>query len=70
VAGDATEFPKGSHRIQRLRLYEIPALTKPITPGFDIVVVKHVPALLSLTRQSPLTYLKTLLKGAGVEAQD
>ena len=67
---DATELPKGSHRIQRLRLHEIRALTQITAPAFDTVVMKHVPTLLSLTRQSPLAYLRTLLKSAGVEAQD
>ncbi len=67
---DATGLPKGSHRIQRLRLHEIPDLTKIVVPGFDSIVEKHVPDLLSLTRQSPLAYLKALLRREGVEAQD
>lgn len=67
---EASGLPKGSHRIQRLRLHEIRPLTTNAIARFDVAVSRHVPALLNLTRQSPLTYLRSLLKSAGVEAQD
>jgi len=67
---DATDLPKGTHRIQRLRLHEAADLTKVATTHFDSVVQKHVPALLGLGQRSPLDYLKSLLMKAGVDAQD
>jgi Holliday junction resolvase len=67
---DATRLPKGSHRIQRLRLHELQELTAIVTSRFDAVVEKHVPDLLSLAHESPLSHLKILLRSAGVEAVD
>jgi Holliday junction resolvase len=67
---DATDLPKGTHRIQRLRLHEVVPLTKIVTSGFDAIVQKQVPTLLSLTQRSPLDYLKTLLRKAGVDPQE
>lgn len=67
---DATDLPKGAHRIQRLRLHEVEALTEVANSRFDAVVNKHVPILLNLTQRSPLEYLKALLRKAGVDAQD
>jgi Holliday junction resolvase len=67
---DATDLEKGTYRIQRLRLHEIPPLTKLVTSNFDAAVQKHVPSLLSLTDRSPLDHLKALLRKAGVDAQE
>jgi len=67
---DATGLPKGSHRIQRLRLHEIAPLTQVVTETFGGVVGKHVPELLKLRGPSPLEYLKRLLAEAGVEAAE
>jgi Holliday junction resolvase len=65
---DASDLPKGSHRIQRLRLHEVIPLTQVVNSHFDPIVQKHVPTLLTLTNRSPLEYLKALLTKAGVEA--
>lgn len=67
---DAIDLPKGSYRIQRLRLHEIVPLTRIVTSNFDTMVEKHVPTLLSLTHHSPLEHLKALLKKAGVDAEN
>jgi hypothetical protein len=67
---DASDLPKGTHRIQRLRLHEIDALTDVVTGAFDAVVFSHVPDLLNLTGRSPLDHLRLLLEKSGVEAQD
>ena len=67
---DATALPKGTHRIQRLRLHEVAILTKIVTSHFDAIAQKHVPSLLSITHRSPLGHLKALLMKAGVESQD
>lgn len=67
---DASELPKGTHRIQRLRLHEVAALTNVVNSRFDAIVRKHVPTLLSLTQRSPLEHLKALLRKAGVDAGD
>jgi len=67
---DASDLPKGSHRIQRLRLHEVIPLTQVVNSHFDPIVQKHVATLLTLTQRSPLEYLKALLTKAGVEAHD
>ena len=67
---DASDLPKGSYRIQRLRLHEIAPLTHVVTSNFDATVQKQVPRLLSLTDRSPLEHLKTLLRRSGVDAKD
>jgi Holliday junction resolvase len=67
---DATHLPKGSHRIQRLRLHELQELTAIVTSGFDAAVEKHVLDLLSFAHESPLSHLKILLRNADIEAVD
>lgn len=67
---DATDLPKGTHRIQRLRLHEIVPLTDVVTRAFDGLVRRHVPDLLNLRNSSPLEHLKRLLERAGVESED
>ncbi len=67
---DATDLPKGAHRIQRLRLHEIAPLTKVVTSAFDGLVRRHVPDLLNLTYSSPLDHLKRSLEKAGIESKD
>ncbi len=67
---DATDLPKGTHRIQRLRLHEIAPLTNVVTSAFDALVRRHFPDLLNLRNSSPLEHLKRLLEKAGVESKD
>jgi Holliday junction resolvase len=66
----AIDLPKGTHRIQRLRLHEVADLTKVVTSHFDVLAQKYVPTLLNLKQSTPLEYLKEVLGKAGVEAQD
>ncbi len=67
---DASEVPRGVHRILRLRLRQISALTEVVTNAFDAAVQRYIPDLLGLTQQSPLEHLNLLLKKAGVEGTD
>ena len=67
---DATDLPKGTHRIQRLRLHGIAPLTNVVAGAFDGLVRRHVPDLLNLINSSPLDHLKRLLEKAGVESED